>query len=214
MSRGEGKTPIHVKITLKGSWLRSIWEQNAIRSLLERGGKDKPSWEALFAAIASGRITFEQLRRSLRQSFGAAMGEKIYNDIKQAFEIWNKPPRGLHTPPVPPGTFQSLGNIPQHPLGLILQRGGMIPAWLHPGEGVLTPQGVAALGGPSVLRRLNAGIPLRRTMPERPININITIQAWDGVDVERVLMDKVIPELRRLSDAGVDVIWQRGVRNV
>jgi hypothetical protein len=103
--------------------------------------------------------------------------------------------------------------IPEHPIGLFLQHGGVIPAWLHPGEGVLTPQGVAALGGPGVLRRLNAGVPLRRAMPEREVNITFKINALDGADVERVLYDRIIPELRRLSDAGVDIIWSKGVRS-
>ncbi|OPL13100.1 MAG: hypothetical protein AVO39_11040 [delta proteobacterium MLS_D] len=72
------------------------------------------------------------------------------------------------------------------------------------GEGVLNRMAMSNIGSEG-LRRLNAGGSVGNTM-------YITIQAWDGEDVERVFENRIIPMLKRTSEAGVEVIHESGIR--
>ncbi|MBA7556596.1 hypothetical protein ES705_49311 [subsurface metagenome] len=90
------------------------------------------------------------------------------------------------------------------------QRGGFIPDtglfYGHRGEGVLSRTGMGLLGMEG-LNQLNLG-----RMPATKNEYHFYIQAWDGDDIERVLTDKVIPMLKEKSEAGVEIIHERGIR--
>ncbi len=129
------------------------------------------------------------------------------------------------------------GALPRFEIGGIVGRLGLdtVPILAHVGEGVLTREGVEAVGGPIGVARLNAGAPLpaREAGPyplapppaELPLpargegpgvgsSIQITIQALDGPSVERVVRSQVVPLLRELSEAGEDIVFARGVRSM
>ena len=73
------------------------------------------------------------------------------------------------------------------------------------GEGVLNRSAMGILGE-SGLDQLNQG--------RVPVTVNkIIIQGWDGEDIKRVILDDVIPILNEMSEAGVDVIHERGIKH-
>jgi len=74
------------------------------------------------------------------------------------------------------------------------------------GEGVLNRTAMQSLGE-SGLNRLNEGE--NNTGGNR---YEFYIQAWDGEDVERVLTEKIIPALAEKSEAGVEIIHERGIK--
>jgi hypothetical protein len=86
--------------------------------------------------------------------------------------------------------------------------GGIIPSnglFLgHKGEGVLNQRAMERFGE-SGLSAINKGAAPAQT-------ITIIIQAWDGADVERVVKNKVVPILKNISEAGVTVIHENGIR--
>lgn len=105
--------------------------------------------------------------------------------------------------------FHQGGMIRRHQGGLIRAHGGLapdeVPIIAQTGEGILSRQGVRALGGPDNLRSLNKGE--QAGAGGVTININQVIQAWDAQDVWR--------NRKALSNAIADDIYNNGkIRSV
>ena len=99
--------------------------------------------------------------------------------------------------------------IRRHQGGLIRAHAGLapdeVPIIAQTGEGILSRQGVRALGGPDNLRSLNRGE--EGAAGGVTININQVIQAWDAQDVWR--------NRKALSNAIADDIYNNGkIRSV
>ncbi|HAH21625.1 MAG: hypothetical protein A2Y00_05520 [Omnitrophica WOR_2 bacterium GWF2_43_52] len=105
--------------------------------------------------------------------------------------------------------FHQGGMIRRHQGGLIRAHAGLapdeVPIIAQTGEGILSRQGVRALGGPDNLRSLNRGE--EGAAGGVTININQVIQAWDAQDVWR--------NRKALSNAIADDIYNNGkIRSV
>jgi len=109
---------------------------------------------------------------------------------------------------VPVGSlFHQGGLIRKHRGGLIRAHSGLapdeVPIIAQTGEGILSRQGMRALGGPDNLKSLNRG----EGAGGVTININQVIQAWDAQDVWR--------NRKALSNAIADDIYNNGkIRSV
>ena len=105
--------------------------------------------------------------------------------------------------------FHHGGMVRKHQGGLIRAHGGLspdeVPIIAQTGEGILSRQGVRALGGPDNLRSLNRGE--QAGAGGVTININQVIRAWDAQDVWR--------NRKALSNAIADDIYNNGkIRSV
>jgi len=111
---------------------------------------------------------------------------------------------------VPVGSlFHQGGLVRKHQGGLIRAHNGLapdeVPIIAQTGEGILSRQGMRALGGPDNLRALNRGE--ETGAGGVTININQVIQAWDAQDVWR--------NRKALSNAIADDIYNNGkIRSV
>ena len=111
---------------------------------------------------------------------------------------------------VPVGSlFHQGGLIRKHRGGLIRAHSGLVPDEVpiiaQTGEGILSRQGMRALGGPDNLKSLNRGE--GAGAGGVTININQVIQAWDAQDVWR--------NRKALSNAIADDIYNNGkIRSV
>ena len=111
---------------------------------------------------------------------------------------------------VPVGSlFHQGGLVRKHRGGLIRAHNGLapdeVPIIAQTGEGILSRQGMRALGGPDSLRTLNRGE--ETGAGGVTININQVIQAWDAQDVWR--------NRKALSNAIADDIYNNGkIRSV
>ena len=111
---------------------------------------------------------------------------------------------------VPVGSlFHQGGLIRKHRGGLIRAHSGLapdeVPIIAQTGEGILSRQGMRALGGPDNLKSLNRGE--GAGAGGVTININQVIQAWDAQDVWR--------NRKALSNAIADDIYNNGkIRSV
>ncbi|GAF78514.1 unnamed protein product, partial [marine sediment metagenome] len=74
------------------------------------------------------------------------------------------------------------------------------------GEGVLNKSAMSNIGAEG-LRSLNEGKTLGDT------TFSFVIQAWDGNDVRRVFEDEIIPLIKETTEAGVEVVHERGIRH-
>jgi len=147
------------------------------------------------------------------EDFGRAMLQTISNILAKLIVI------KMFTAMAGPG-----GNIFGVPLAQLFHKGGVVrerapvfikahsglspdevPIIAQKGEGVLSKEGMSALGGSDNLRALNRGERLPRNSVT--ININQVIQAWSAEDVWR--------NRRMLSEAVADDIYSNGkVRSV
>lgn len=105
--------------------------------------------------------------------------------------------------------FHQGGMVRKHQGGLIRAHGGLspdeVPIIAQTGEGILSRQGVRALGGPDNLKSLNRGE--QAGAGGVTININQVIRAWDAQDVWR--------NRKALSNAIADDIYNNGkIRSV
>ena len=107
--------------------------------------------------------------------------------MPQGIAIYNKVPYTTFA-------FHSGGVIPGEGMFLGLR-----------GEGVLNRSAMGYLGEQG-FNRLNSGQGIGSTN-------QFIIYAWDGADVERAITDKIIPALRDKSEAGVEIIHERGIRS-
>lgn len=105
--------------------------------------------------------------------------------------------------------FHQGGMVRRHHGGLIRAHSGLspdeVPIIAQTGEGILSRQGMRALGGPDNLKSLNRGE--QAGAGGVTININQVIQAWDAQDVWR--------NRKALSNAIADDIYNNGkIRSV
>jgi len=93
------------------------------------------------------------------------------------------------------------------------QYGGLIPGitgqgrfiYAHAGEGVLNQRAMSFIGEGGLNRMNEGSTPMK--------HITIIIQALDGSDVERVFEDKLLPLIQEKTEAGVEVIHERGIKH-
>ena len=105
--------------------------------------------------------------------------------------------------------FHQGGIVRRHHGGFIRAHSGLapdeVPIIAQTGEGILSRQGMRALGGPDNLKSLNRGE--AAGTGGVTININQVIQAWDAQDVWR--------NRKALSNAIADDIYNNGkIRSV